>query len=565
MTRRLLPLAFLLLLASCATTPRPQTPAPTAGEAVESDLSCSYFYFLWGSHAEVGGRYAEAHEAYEKALICDPDVAYIREKIPVLLLKMGEYEKAASWLRQALDEHPEENNIRLFLAGIYIQQDKIDEAIALYVQALDWEPDNETIHLRLGLLYSHRQQHDKAEEVFRRQLRNNGQSYFTRLALARLLRRTGKGAEAAGEYEKALDLNWSREVAYEAGYMYAAEKKYDDALRHFSAVVDSDPYDERAALVRVQTLLELGDNPRALEELKNIANFSKNRDNIEVIVAKVLLRMEQPSEAKAILRRLAEKEEGSEARYMLALLAYREADYGEALTRLAAIASDRPEFEEAVVMQVRIHGENREPEKSITLLRKLISKESSRRPLFYSLLASLYQERHEGPTALSLMEAGTTLFADNVELHYDYGILLDRNGLEEQAMKRMEKVLQLQPEHADALNFIGYTWADKNIRLHEARAYIEKALALDPQNGYIVDSLGWVFYRLGDFAAAARELRRALELEAEDPHIHDHLGDALNALGESDEARKHYRRAVEMFTDDKKKDAVQKKLDALAR
>jgi tetratricopeptide (TPR) repeat protein len=562
---RLLVLAVLVTtLAACAPAHLPTNEvAKTDNNEVEADLSCSYFYFLWGSHAEIGGRYAEAHEAYEKALICDPNVAYIREKIPVLLLKMGEFDKAVAWLRQALVEKPHENNHRLFLAGLYIQQDKLPEAIALYEEALEREPDNETIHLRLGQLYSHRQQYDKAEKIFRRQLKNNEQSYFTRLALARLLHRTKKEDDAANEYEKALQLNWSKEVAYEVGYFYSGRKRHSEALRHFTAITDSDPFDERAALTRVQSLLDHGDNALALESLEKIAGFSKNQANIELIMAKVLLRMEKVNEAKNLLERLAAEEDGSEARYTLALLAYREKEIRVALSHLAAIPPHRPEFEDAAMLQVRILSDNKEQDKAISLLRKHLAKKENRRPALYSLLAALYQENNEAPAALSLMEAGTTLYPDNIQMNYDYGVFLDKNGMEEQALRRMERVLELQPEHADALNFIGYAWADKNIRLPEALQYIVKALALDPDNGYIVDSLGWVYFRLGDFTRAVKELRRALELEASDPHIHDHLGDALRAVGDKTQAVVHYRQAVEMFSDDKKKTATRKKLDDL--
>jgi len=143
--------------------------------------------------------------------------------------------------------------------------------------------------------------------------------------------------------------------------------------------------------------------------------------------------------------------------------------------------------------------------------------------------------------------------------------MLDKTGMEEQAMSKMAKVLELQPDHAEALNFIGYTWADKNIRLEEAREYIEKAAAQKPDNGYIIDSLGWVYFRLGDYQRAAKELQRALELEPEDPHIHDHLGDAYRALGKPAKALEQYKRALQMFEEDKKKTLVKEKIDALEK
>jgi tetratricopeptide (TPR) repeat protein len=164
---------------------------------------------------------------------------------------------------------------------------------------------------------------------------------------------------------------------------------------------------------------------------------------------------------------------------------------------------------------------------------------------------------------MSVMEAAVSLYPDNPQLLFEYGLLLDRNGMDDQAILKMEKVLELQPDHADALNFIGYTWADKNVRLREALAYIQKAVALKPDNGYIVDSLGWVYYRLGDYPRAVEELERALGLAPEDPHIYDHLGDAYRGLNNTARALDRYKKAFEMFEDEKKKSAVKQKIDVL--
>jgi tetratricopeptide (TPR) repeat protein len=315
----------------------------------------------------------------------------------------------------------------------------------------------------------------------------------------------------------------------------------------------------------VQAFLDLGKNDEALEELKNIGSFSRNPDNIELIISKVLLRKNEVQKAKDILERLARETTSSESRYMLALLAYKDKDYPAAISHLTLIPPGSADFEDSVYLQIRIFKESKEQEKGIVLLRKHIAKEASRRPLFYALLAALYHENKEDPAAISLLEAAVAIYPDNPQLFFDYGLMLDKNGMEEQALNKMMKVLELQPDHAEALNFVGYTWADKNIRLQEALEYIEKAVALKPDNGYIIDSLGWVYYRLGDYQRAVKELKRSLELEPEDPHIHDHLGDAYRSLGKRAEALEAYRTALKMFEDDKKKAAVQEKIDALEK
>ena len=569
---KILAFCWCLLLGSCSAAVSPP-PAEVVKQQVETkpaevdpaDLSCAYFYFLWGTHSEFQQKYEEALEAYEKAIICDPSAKYFKEKIPILLLKMGEFDKAGDWLRQALIDDPKDNSSRLFLASLYIQQGKMDKAIELYDQVLSTDPENESVQLRLGLLYSHQEQFDKAERIFRQLTEKNGGSYFSHLSLARLLKQLEQHQEAGREYEKALELNWSKDLVYEIGYYYLTQKKFDDALRLYTTIIDQDPFDERAALSRVQVLLEMEKNDQALDELKTIGNFSKNPVAIDIITSKVLLRKKEVDKAKEILGRLARETGNSEAHYMLALLAYQEKNNAAALEHLGQIKPDSSEFEEAVYLQSRIHKETGKIDKAISLLKKHLALESSRSPLFYALLSSFYQDKKDDLAAISLMEAAITVYPDNPQLYFEYGLLLDKRGMSEQAMAKMEKVLELQPDHPDALNYIGYTWADNNIHLNRALEYIQKAAGLKPDNGYIIDSLGWVHYRLGNLPQAAKELERSLELEPSDPHIYDHLGDVYRDLGEKAKALKVYQKAYEMFEEETKRKQMKEKIDALEK
>lgn len=567
---KLLAFCCCLLLGSCSAAVSPPPPE-VVEQQVETkpaeedpvDLSCAYFYFLWGTHSEFQQKYEEALEAYEKAIICDPSAKYFKEKIPVLLLKMGDFDKAGDWLRQALIDDPQDNSSRLFLASLYIQQGKMDQAVELYDQVLTTDPENESVQLRLGLLYSHQEQYDKAEKIFRRLAAKNGGSYFSHLSLARLLKQLEQHQEAGREYERALELNWSKDLVYEIGNYYLTQKKYDDALRLYTTIIEQDPFDERAALSRVQALLEMEKNDQALDELQAIGHFSKNPVAIDIIISKVLLRKNEVDKAREILRRLARETGNSEAHFMLALLAYQEKINASALEHLSQIKPDALEFEEAVYLQCRIYKETGKIDKAISLLKRHLASESSRSPLFYALLSSFYQDKKDDPAAISLMEAATSVYPDNPQLYFEYGLLLDKRGRSEQAMSKMEKVLELQPDHADALNYIGYTWADNNIHLNRALEYIQKAAGLKPDNGYIIDSLGWAYYRLGNLPQAARKLERALELEPDDPHIYDHLGDVYRDLGEKAQALKMYNKAYEMFTGETDKKQIKEKIDAL--
>ncbi|MBT8360722.1 MAG: tetratricopeptide repeat protein, partial [Deltaproteobacteria bacterium] len=145
----------------------------------------------------------------------------------------------------------------------------------------------------------------------------------------------------------------------------------------------------------------------------------------------------------------------------------------------------------------------------------------------------------------------------------EYGLQLERSGRLDEAITVMERILLINPDHAEALNFIGYSWADTNRNLEKALDYINRAMQLKPDNGYIQDSLGWAYFRLGQLERAREELLGALVLLPNDPHIHEHLGDVYQALGLAEKARTAYEDAYEKFEDREKKEFMLQKIEAL--
>jgi len=117
----------------------------------------------------------------------------------------------------------------------------------------------------------------------------------------------------------------------------------------------------------------------------------------------------------------------------------------------------------------------------------------------------------------------------------------------------MRVAIELNPQNAAALNYLGYTFAEQGVQLDEAEDLIRRALALDPTDGFYVDSLGWVYYQRGQYAKAVEQLEHALELAGEDPTISEHLGDAYRQTGRPQEALRLYQDAL---TQSKEKDQV---------
>lgn len=125
----------------------------------------------------------------------------------------------------------------------------------------------------------------------------------------------------------------------------------------------------------------------------------------------------------------------------------------------------------------------------------------------------------------------------------------------------LKKAMALQPDDPYLLNYLGYSWIDRGINLDEARAMVARAVELRPKDGYIVDSLGWALYRLGDYEGAVGKLERAVELRPLDPTINDHLGDAYWRVGRRIEARFQWQRAMRTAEDEPSRQAIAEKLD----
>lgn len=161
-------------------------------------------------------------------------------------------------------------------------------------------------------------------------------------------------------------------------------------------------------------------------------------------------------------------------------------------------------------------------------------------------------------SAIDLMEA-----ADRPSwvLFYQRGIAYERAGEWDAAEADFLTALEMQPDQPLVLNYLGYSWLEKGMNIDEAMAMIRKAVDQRPEDGYIVDSLGWGYYLLDDFPAAVRELERAVELQPIDPVVNDHFGDALWQVGRRLEAEFQWRRALSFDPAEKDRERIRRKLD----
>jgi tetratricopeptide (TPR) repeat protein len=157
--------------------------------------------------------------------------------------------------------------------------------------------------------------------------------------------------------------------------------------------------------------------------------------------------------------------------------------------------------------------------------------------------AQLLREQRDYAGAAKALKAATERFADDTDLLYEQAMMSEKLGRFEEMEALLRKVIELKPDHHHAYNALGYSFADRNLRLPEAKQLIERALKLAPGEPFIVDSLGWVEFRLGNLPEAAKLLRQA-HAGRPDAEIAAHLGEVLWASGAQDEARRVFAEAA---------------------
>ena len=188
-----------------------------------------------------------------------------------------------------------------------------------------------------------------------------------------------------------------------------------------------------------------------------------------------------------------------------------------------------------------------------------VSRARSERPEnvahFYAAEADLLYGLRRYAEGMALLDRAVAAFPDSIPLRYTRALTAERLGRTELLERDLGVVLELRPDHPQALNALGYTWADHNRNLEQALDYIERAHAQLPDNAAIIDSLGWAHYRLGNLQRAEDFLRRAHAMQP-DGEVVAHLVEVLWMRGRREEARRLYREALERLREDEFLDRV---------
>jgi tetratricopeptide (TPR) repeat protein len=517
----------------------------------------SEYDFLAGRQLELDGQVDEALAAYQRALVKDPDSAFLQRTTAELLARNGRVDDAVGYAERAQQREPDDDDLRLFLGTLYrIRKDT--PAAERMLRRDGGDPLDPDAALLLYGLYSDTDRLDAALVVSKWMVRTDPTNLRSHFALARVYDRMERPADSERALRAALKANPGSLAVY-AGLARGRRQRGDreGEIQIYREVLRKHPNHHATLVALADTQIDmqrLDDARRTLEIVEK-----RHPDDLRSVVRLGYLDLEQkrfPQAETRFQRVLASNPEQADVHYFLGTARRQANNLPGAIDEYEKVPTDHERYLDARLQLAAIYERQRDYPRALAEANGVRERFPSRQIDLY--VASLRSKSGDFDGAVAFLQGLLASSPGDEEVLYNLGVLHGEANRQDQAMVYMQQVLEKNPEHAGSLNYVGYTLAERGQDLDKAESMIRAALKQRSDDGYIVDSLGWLYYvrartLLGAgqtaagraaLASSIKELERAAVLTGGDPVISEHLGDAYLLRSDRQRALRHYEEAA---------------------
>ena len=564
------------LLLACAGVRGPA--AEGAGAAAERPAAPPEYDYLVGRQLELDGHLDEALAAYQRALAKDPDSALLNRTVAELLARQGNTDEALTLAERAHQIEPDNSELRVFLGTLYRLRKDLASAEKV-LQGPDGKPLDSDAALLLYGLYSDAGQPERALEIAKWMVRSDPTNLRSYFALSRAYERLERPKDAERALRTALAQNPQSLAVYSALARTRRQRgDREGEIAIYREVLAFQPHNHPtlAALADAQIAMERW--PEARKTLEEIERYYP--DDLRSVVRLGYLDLEQKNydaAAARFERALQSNPEQHEVAYLLGLVKRRAGDLDGAVALFERVPPEHERYLDARLQIAGIYEHKRDYARALAEAEAMRARSPSRQLDLYS--ASLRAKAGDFDGAVSFLRGLLDASPGDEELLYNLGVIHGEAGHPPEALSYMQQVLEKNPNHPGALNYVGYSLAENGADLDRAEKMISKALEQRPDDGYITDSLGWVYYMRARplvqgghvdagralLERAIRELEKAAELTGGDPVISEHLGDAYLLLEDRQRALSFYEEAVNLEPREGEQPKLREKLERLRR
>lgn len=571
--RQCLVFTLLSFLVSCTSMQKGKTSTPfstgdedrpgialvekrTNSVSTSTPNSASFYHAILGLQYEEDREFEptaendqRALDEYLAALEHDPNALFLLKKVAILHNRLGNQTNALFYAEKARDLYPENGDALILLGDLYLASGETDKGLQIYQHTLEIDPAKRETYFKMAGIYADRKDLDSAEAMIQKGIKTGPPSALAFFYLGRLRLEKGDVSEGLSYFEKALALDPYFEAAHLAiATVFERQKKPQAAIDVYRHVIHRiNPRNHQAITRLVQLLVRKKSFDEALDLLERLKE--NDPSNLDIALQTTLVHVEQKNYAEAIqsLMPVVEaKNDDVRLHIYLATLYEENSEFERAIETYHRVLSRHPEEYDAHIRLGYLYFYRLKNIDDALIQGNYAKRIDPQRVEAYLFTGLVLHDAKRYDDAVAVFTEAIEKKPLLPDLHFHLGATFDKLNRFDEMVRHMKKTIDLDASHANALNYLGYTYADKGIELDQAITLINRALAVRPNDGYFIDSLAWAYYKQGRLKDAIELLEKAASAIPDDPIIHEHLGEVYLKDNHTELAKKAWERSLEL-------------------
>jgi tetratricopeptide (TPR) repeat protein len=541
--------------------PAPASMAPPDQDATKASspdplnqASEADYHFTLGESYSFNGQTEKAIEEFKLTLVYDPSSVSVRLRLAAEFVRAGMVSEAVEQAELVVQANPDSDDARMFLGGLYTGMKMYEPAMAQFKAVVKHSPDNAEAATYMGAILAEQKDYAAALQHFEGLLTNKEfpdkeKAYFY-IGKIQAERGPAHFAEAEQAYHKALIAKPDdAEVVMALGSLYKTEGHEDKMVKTWRNYVDKNGPEKNITRALGHYYMEHEQYDNAIEQLEALEGYDKDNLNVKIQIALILIQQKKLAKAATELEEIVEQApELDKVRFYLAAVDEELGKKSEATEQYLKVPPPSSYYADATIHAAHLMKEAGKPDEASEVVKSALVQRDDV-PQLYAYYGALLDDQKKYQEALTMLQGAVEKFPDQTQLRFYLGSMYDRLGDTNQSISQMKKVLDLDRDNVQAMNFLAYTYAESGRELETAESLSRRALELQPQDGYILDTVGWVLFKRGKMEESIRYLERAFHAKADEAVIAEHLGDAYLRFELWQKALRMYRKAADLETD----------------
>jgi tetratricopeptide (TPR) repeat protein len=526
--------------------------------------------FIKGNDASLNGDSQRAVLFFEFAYRLGPEDVHVKKKYAVELIRTGNLEKPTEILAELFEKSSHKDEaIGLILGGLLVATKEPKKAQLIYKKILTHNPKSEEACIFLSKSYAVEERYKQAHKLLAKCDKKMTKRPIFSYYRGKVYLEENKKKKARYYFQKTLKIDPEYyQAAVALGLSYEEDKNFKKAIKTYAEFLNVDENNYVILSRLVQVYFSTEQYAEVIPYLERLVLLDPNDLSMKVRLGILYTEIGDAEKAKVQFEYiLKEVPDSDKVLYYLGALYENTDEQEKAVIHFSRIKPDSNLFLDSNLQIAKILmgqvGDRKSEEKFVDFVEVTSNRNPSVQSELKLVLAGFYEDRGQVKRAISSLRELKVEESNNEQLQYYLASLYEKEKEYGLSYSILEKILEKNPNNAHALNFLGYSMVDRDYKIDEGKAFIEKAISLRPKDGFIRDSLGWYYFKIKEYSKALKELSQAWSLVKTDTVISKHLAMTYEKLKKYNLAKKYYLEALKHCKIDSQKKEISEALENL--